>query len=177
MRSFLSIALLVVFALSLVPNPVLAAPPVVSARCNISCTVAEIAEWSDDSSPTINLPDLTTPDSQVAGSTSLVLYTNGEVKITADNSDAAQLSKDNLHKLITDYKLEYDTSGAGQTGGSTVTWRQCNSLLNIGLMKTQVSGDDAVEVILSVVASKNTTQPGDSGRHTATHTLTVCWKS
>ena len=175
MKSCLSIASLVIFALSSVTNMVSAAPPVVSARCNISCTVADIAEWSDDSPPVINLPHLT-QNKQATNSTSLVLYTNGEVKITADNLDVIQLPKDSFYKFLMEYKLDYDGSGINKTG-STVARRQCNSLLNIGLMETQVSGDDAVEVILSVVASKNTSQPGDSGRHTATHTLTVCWKS
>ena len=177
MRSFLSIALLVVFALSLVPNPVLAAPPPVSATCDISCTVAETAEWSDASFPAINLPDLTTPDSRVSGSTSLVLYTNGEVKITADNSDVAQLSKDNLHKLVTEYKLGYDAPGAGQTGGSTVTWSRYNSFLSNGSIVKHASGDGTVEVTLSVRASKDALYSGDSGKYTATQTLTVCWKS
>jgi hypothetical protein len=165
-----------IFALSSVTNLVSAAPPVVSARCNISCTVAEIAEWSDAGFPAINLPHLT-QNKQAANNTSFVLYTNGEVKITADNSDEIQLSKDNLHKLVTEYELEYDDTYNIDKTGSTVARSQRNSLLNIGSMETQVSGDDAVEVILSVVASKNTPQPGDSGMYTATHTLTVCWKS
>lgn len=176
MKSCLSIASLMIFALPSVTNVVSAAPPVVSARCKISCTVAEIAEWLDASSPAINLPHLT-QNKQAANRTSFVLYTNGEVKITADNSDEIQLSKDNLHKLVTEYKLKCDTSNIGKTSGSTVARSQRNSLLNICSMETQVSGDDAVEVILSVVAARNTPQPDDSGRYTATHTLTVCWKS
>jgi len=174
MKSYLFIA---VFALSLAENLALAQPPPVSATCHITCTVADIVEWSDVSFPAINLIDLTTRNSQASGSTSLKLYTNGGVGITADNSDTAQLSKDALYKLVTEYKLEYDASGVGQTGGSTVAWSQYDSFLRKDSTVKHISGDGAVEIILSVRASYNSKAPPTPGVYTATQTLTVCWKS
>lgn len=177
MKSCLFIVVLAVFALSLVPNLVLAGQPFVSATCHISCTVAEFAEWSESSFPAIDLPELTPQNEQTSGSSRLYLYTNGDVKITADNSGTAQLSKDALHKLVTEYKLEYDASGVNETGGSRVEWSEHNSFLSKGSTVTHVSGDGAVEVILSVRASKGTQGAGDSGEYSATQTLTACWKS
>lgn len=203
MRSYLFIAVLVVSVLSSPSNPALAKPSSVSARCNISCTVAEVVEWSDSSFPAINLADLTTQSSRVSGSSSLYLYTNGDVEITADNSDAAQLSKDDNHRLVTEYKLEYDAFGLNKTGGSMVDWSGYDSFLSEGSRVTHVSGDGAVEVTLSVRVSNDSSGFGNSltpnlmsanpyrssaaciisctlenvGKCTATQTLTACWKS
>jgi len=177
MKSCLFITVVAVFFLSLAANLVLAEPPSVSATCNISCTVADIVEWSDTSFPAINLADLTGQNNQVSGSASLVLYTNGDVKITADNSDAAQLSKHDNHKLVTEYKLEYYASGVDETRGGTVAWTNYDSFLSEGAQVKHVSGGGAVEVTLSVRASVETIHPVDSGEYNATQTLTVCWKS
>lgn len=177
MRSYLFITVLAVFALFLAPSLILAGPPPVSATCKISCTVAEIVEWSDSSFPAVNLADLTAQNNKVSASASLVLYTNGDVKITADNSDAAQLSKDDNHKLVTEYKLQYDAFGANETGGSTADWSNYDSFLSEGSTVMHVSGDGAVEVTLSARIFKETRRLGDSGEYIATQTLTVCWKS
>jgi len=176
MRIYLFIAVLVVFALSSAPSLVLAGPPPVSATCNISCTVADIVEWSDDSFSAIDLGNLTAENREVSGSASLVLYTNGDVQIIADKSDATRLSKDGVHNLVTQYKLEYDAAGTGQTGGRTAGWSDYDRFLVNGSQVTHVCGDGAVEVILSVRAFKNTARAGESGRYTARQTLTVCWK-
>jgi len=201
MRSYLFIAVLVVSVLSSPSNPALAKPSSVSAGCNISCTVAEIVEWSDSSFPSINLADLTTQSSRVSGSSSLYLYTNTDVEITADNSDAAQLSKDDNHRLVTEYKLEYDAFGLNKTGGSMVDWSGYDSFLSEGSRVTHVSGDGAVEVTLSVRVSNDSGGFGNSltpnlmsanpysssaaciisctlenvGKCTATQTLTARW--
>lgn len=177
MRSHLSIAVLAVFVLSPVPILAPGQPPPVSASCKITCTVADIAEWSDTDFPPIELPDLTTENSQVVGSASLVLYTNGDVSITTDNSDTAQLSKDALHNLVTEYRLEYDAAGAAQTSGSTVAWSDYDSFLSKASTVNHIPGDGAVEVILSVRAAYDRNAPLASGDYTATQTLTVCWKS
>ncbi len=165
------------FALSLAPNLVLAPPPPAGATCNISCTVADIAEWSDTSSPTINLPELTTQNSRVSAGISLVLYTNGDVKITANSSASAlpgspygQRSKNDNHKLVTVYKLEYDTA-------DTITaWSSYSSLLNNNSAAKHISADGAAELTLSFTASNDSGAIGDSGEH-STLTLTACWKS
>jgi hypothetical protein len=162
MRSYLFIAVLTVFGLFLASNLVSAEPPSISVRCKTSCTVAEIVEWSDDSFPPINLMDLTAQNSQVFGSSRLRLYTNGNVEITADNSDAAQLSKDNYHKLVTEYKLEYDAFGVNETGGSMVDWSRYDLFLSEGSIVTHIPGDGAVEVTLSVRVSKDGSDLGNS---------------
>lgn len=160
-----------VFAFSAVADLVSAVPPPVSATCDISCTVAEIAEWSEASFPAIELGELTTQSSEATDSASLILYTNGDVKITADNSDEAELSRGNNHKLVTEYRLEFDTAGA-VTG-----WSSYDRFLKNALTVEHVSGDGAIEVTLSVRASNDIKKTGDSGRYSATQTLTVCWSS
>jgi hypothetical protein len=157
-------------------NLLLAGHAPVSATCDISCTVADIVEWSDDSFSAIDLGNLTAENKEVSGSASLVLYTNRDVQIIADNSDATRLSKDGVHNLVTQYKLEYDAAGTGQTGGRTTGWSDYDRFLANGSQVTHVCGDGAVEVILSVKAFKNTARAGESGRYTARQTLTVCWK-
>lgn len=177
MRVYLFISVSAAFVLFLLPDLVLAEPAPVSATCAISCTVAGIAEWSDASFPAIELDELSSQRNEAVGSSRLRLYTNGDVKITADNSDAAQLSKDALYKLVTEYKLEYDGLGAKQTGGGTTAWSGFDSFLREGSQARHVSGDGAVEVILSVRVFKETIRTGDSGEYSAVQTLTVCWGS
>lgn len=160
-----------IFAFSAAADLVSAVPPPVSATCDISCTVADIVEWSQASFPAIELAELTTQSSEATDSASLILYTNGDVKITADNSDEAGLSKGGNHKLGTEYRLEFDTAGAA-TG-----WSNYDSFLKNGLTVEHISGDGAIEVTLSVRASNDIKKPGDSGRYSATQTLTVCWSS
>ncbi len=132
------ITVLSLFGLFLVPNLVLAVPPAVDAACSISCTVVDVAEWSDAGSPAISPANPATRNSQISGSKRLCLYTNTDVKITADNSG----------------------------------WGEYDSFLREGPTIRHISGDEAVEVILSVRIPG-----GDSGKHGATQTITVCWKS
>jgi len=148
----------------------------VRATCDISCTVVDVVEWSNDSFSAINLGNLTAEKSEVEGSSSLVLYTNKDVQIVADNSDAAQLSKDSVHTLVTQYKLQYDGGGMDQTGGRTAGWSDYDCFLINGSQVTHAPGDGAVEVILSVRAFRNTASAAGSGCYTARQTLTVCWK-
>ena len=168
--------LFLILALFLTQNLAMAGRAPVSATCDISCTVADIVEWADDSFSAIDLGNLTAENREVSGSASLVLYTNRDVQIIADNSDAARLSKDAVHNLATQYKLEYDTAGTGRTGGRTAGWSDYDRFLINGSQATHIRGDGAVEVILSVRAFKNTARAGESGSYTARQTLTVCWK-
>ena len=176
MKSFRFIIALAILALLPAEAVVYAKPPPSSAVCNITCTVADIAEWSHDSFSAIDLGNLTAENREASGSASLVLYTNGDVQIIADSSDASRLSKDAVHNLATRYKLEYDTAGTGQTGGPTAGWCDYDRFLINGSQVTHICGDGAVEVILSVRAFKNTARAGESGTYTARQTLTVCWK-
>ncbi len=157
-------------------NLLLAGHAPVSATCDISCTVEDIVEWSNDSFSAINLGNLTAEKTQVEGSASLVLYINKDVQIVADNSDAAQLSKDSVHTLVTQYKLQYDGAGTDQTGGRTTVWTDYDHFLINDSQVTHVPGDGAVEVILSVRALKNTASAAAPGYYGARQTLTVCWK-
>ena len=200
MNSNFLFSILVLFSAQ---NLVLAGHAPVSATCDISCTVADIVEWSDNSFPAINNEDIRARNSRVLGSSILCLYTNADVEITADNSDAAQLSKDDNHRLVTEYKLEYDAFGLNKTGGSMVDWSGYDSFLSEGSRVTHVSGDGAVEVTLSVRVSNDSSGFGNSltpnlmsanpysssaaciisctlenvGKCTATQTLTACWQS
>ena len=155
--------------------------PTSTATCKITCTVAEIAEWSDSHFPSVNLGELTQLKNVAYDSSTLLLDTNGNVKITADNSDAAQLSKDALHKLTTEYKLDYASSRInkdnGKSGGIATAWSDYSTFLRNAPQISHVSDDGALEVTLSIRASRKNIRPQDSGRYTATQTLTVCWKS
>ena len=160
-----------VFVLSLVADLASAQPPPVSASCDISCTVAQIVEWSEATFPPIELAELTASNTQQTGSASLVLYTNGDVKITADNSNKAELAKDADHKLVTEYRLQCGADAAA------TPWSDYASFLSDGLVVPHAAGDRAIEVTLAVRASKDRRQPQDAGTYTAKQTLTVCWAS
>lgn len=172
-----SCLLIAVFVLSSAVGSAWAVPSPAVAACNISCTVAEVAEWSNNSLPVANPPDSAAIDIDTSGSTPLVLYTNGDVEITADNPDTAQLSKDAFGKLLTDYELEYDGCGTDQTNSSTVICIQYDSFMSRDSTVRHIPSDGNVEITLSVEVPSKTTHPLDSGQYRATQTLTVCWKS
>ncbi len=174
MKSFWFIIASAISALLLAATAAPATPPPSRATCNITCTVADIAEWSDESFPPIQLGQLTPRNNQTSGSSSLVLYANGDVEITADNSLAAQLSKDAVHKLTTEYKLQYDAS-ADQAAG-IVDWIDYESFLDGGSTIPHVPSHGATEVVLSVRATHDAKTPPAPGIYQATQTLTVCWK-
>ena len=171
MRSCLFIAVSAVFVLSLAQTLVLAAPPLASAQCNISCTVADIAEWSDNRLRAINLPDLTTHNEQVCPKGPLVLYTNGDVEISTDSPVSAQLSEGNNDKLVRQYILEY------HAGGTTTAWSNCSSLLKNDSTAKHVSCDEARDATCSLTFSNDSRVFEDSDGNSDTLTLTVCWKS
>jgi hypothetical protein len=153
-----------------------AVPPPTAATCKITCTVSEIVEWSQTSFPDIDLGKLTVQNKQAAGETELTLYTNGDVTIIADNSNSAELSSGS-HTLQTEYKLKFDGSGIGQTGGRPTEWRLFDTFLKEGADIIHSHTDGAVEVILSVKASIKEIRPENSGQYNAIQTLTVYWKS
>lgn len=172
----LSIILLAVCVLLSSQVLVPAVPPPSGAVCKISCTVANIVEWSETSFPEINLGSLTAKNKLAIGETTLTLYTNGNVIITADNSSTAELSFGS-HTLSTKYKLRYDGFGINQTGNRPTAWRSFDTFLNKGADIIHIPADGAVEVILSVRASIIKVRPENSGRYKALQTLTACWKS
>ena len=175
MKSFLLVIALMILALLPTEAVVYAKPPPSSAACHITCTVADIAEWSHESFPPIQL-DLTPKNNQTSGSSSLVLYANGNVEITADNSDAAQLSKDSFSKLTTEYKLESDNLTGNQSPTDLADWSNFDSFLGNGTTITHIPGSGDVEIILSVKAVNDSGSPASPGLYQACQTLTVCWK-
>ena len=175
-RGYLFIILLTAYVLFGASSLVLAVPPPANATCNISCTVANIVEWSETRFPDVELGELTANNKQATGETVLTLYTNGNVTITADNSNVAELSF-GTHVLMTKYKLRYDGLGVKQTGNKPTAWRPFDTFLKEGTDIVHTPSDGAVEVILSVSASVKEITPQTSGRYTAVQTLTACWKS
>ena len=105
-----------------------------------------------------------------------MLYTNGDVEITADNSQNAELSN-GPYKLKTQYQLSCDNTGIGQTGGAPTEWCTYDTFLKEAVQIKHSQTDGAVVVILSVKAETDEIQKGSGGEYCATQTLTVCWKS
>jgi hypothetical protein len=147
------------------------------ATCKITCTVAEIVEWSKTSFPDIDLGELTVKNKQASGEAELMLYTNGDITIIADNSNNAELSFGS-HTLQTEYNLKFDGSGIGRTGGKSTSWSSFDTFLKGGADIVHSDGDGAVVVTLSVKASITEEINSDnSGQYNAIQTLTACWKS
>jgi hypothetical protein len=172
----LAILTLTVCLLAGVSCFVLALPPSDIATCKISCTVAGVAEWSETHFSDIDLGELAADNKQVTGETALILYTNGDVIITADNSNAAELSFGS-HTLMTKYKLKYNGLGIKQTGNNSTIWYPFDTFLKEGTDILHTPTEGAVEVILSVEASVKEITPQNSGQYNAVQTLTACWKS
>ena len=147
----------------------------VSASCNISCIVEDVVEWSSDSSLSINSENTESENDPSVADASLMLYTNSDVEIIADNSGAALLSDDS-RTLSTRYILHYDRAGTELTNSRIVAWNDFDSF-PAGLSQvTYIPGDCAVEVILSVNALKNPSNVDKPTFSSPSQTLTVCWK-
>lgn len=164
------------FVLLLWAGVVAAAPPDDDATCDISVTVAEIMEWESDFSA-IGLDNITSQATTVSDTSTMTLYTNGDVDITADTSTNAELTGPDSDTLVTEYGLAYDGNGLAATGGSTVSFTMYDAFLSSASSVTHVSGDGAVEVTLSVRASNATGTLANAGLYTATQTLTASWAS
>ena len=171
MRKCLLTAALAIFALSSASDSLLANRPSVSATCDISCTVAETVEWSQSSSQDVEPANLTGQNNEVYGSTSVMLYTNGDVAITTDNSDLVQLAKDKACRLVTNHKLECDT---GETRTAPSSYE--HFLINSPTLM-HITGDAGADVTLSAKVHNQTAIQAEVDKHRATVTLTVCWQS
>ncbi|MCE5341092.1 MAG: hypothetical protein LLF92_08195 [Planctomycetaceae bacterium] len=145
-------------------------PPPASATCRITCRVAEVIEWSEASFQDIDLGELSPKRTEAAGQSVLTLYTNGDVIITADNSETAKLSN-GRYQIRTQYQL--------QCGSGTVSTQWCayDTFLKEAVEIIHRQTDGAVVVILSVKAQTNDFRPGSGGEYAAVQTLTACWKS
>ena len=149
----------------------------------VTCTVATIVEWDNVVNAgnflSIVIPDITDQATSRSNSRMLVLYTNGDLNITADDSNDAQLIErvTSNDTLVTEYKLEYDGDGATETGGTNVPWALYNAFIpsGSGSAVTHYTLDGAVEVTLFARASNDTGNVADAGAYTALQTLTATW--
>lgn len=135
--------------------------------------VGSFMDWDSSFGP-ISLPNIASREQISEGSSSANLSINGDVEISADNSAAAQLSSVG-DTLVTEYKLTFDGTGSGTTGGAGTTYETYDTFLTTAAPVTHVIGDDDVEVTLHVKASNYVNDPADAGTYTAAQTLTVHW--
>jgi len=136
---------------------------------------ADYMYW--DNFATIAIANITNRGDTPSASQSLVLYTNVNAEITADNTAAAQLTHETSgDKLVTEYKLEYDKNGTNGTGGTPpVDWAKYDVFLPGGSDVTYYTDDNDVTVTLHVRASNAAGTLADAGTYTATQMLTVSW--
>jgi hypothetical protein len=155
---------------------VLAQPVDDDATCDISVTVAEIMEWSSNFPDIVVLDQITSQATVVTDDSTLTLYTNGDVDITADIlSGLPELTGPDSDTLVTEYALSYDGTGSGSTGGAPVAFTNFDTFLTGGSHVTHVPGDGAVNVTLSVRASNEGGTLANAGLYNATQTLTAAW--
>ena len=152
----------------------MATPSDATATCSISVTVDQIMEW-DANFPPISLADITHQTHQVTDTASATLYTNGDVDLKADNTNAARLHSAGGVALVTEYSLAYDGNGVAATGGSPVSYTGYDTFLSTASRITHVSGSGAVLVTLGVRASNQSGIEGDATAYTAIQTLTASW--
>jgi len=152
---------------------VMAQPLDDTATCAISVTVDNIMEWSG-AFLDIELLTMATQDAAPTGTQTTTLYTNGNVDITADNTDNSQLTK-TTDTLVTSYSLAYNGNGVAATGGSSVAYTVHSSFLSSASVVTHVSLDGAVDVTLGAMAQHDAGNVADAGDYTATQTLTASW--
>ncbi|MCK4373797.1 MAG: hypothetical protein KAX19_00670 [Candidatus Brocadiae bacterium] len=169
------LAMLAVLALLLGTPGAWGLPVDDDATCDISCVVDTIMEWEADAFPAIDLGTMTGQTDVLPGSAALVLYTNGDLVISADNTAAAELSEGGGDVLYTEYSLAYDGNGVGATGGSSVAWTVHGSFLNSASSVTHIAGYGAVQVTLGARASNAAGTLADSGNYSAIQTLTASW--
>jgi hypothetical protein len=140
-----------------------------------SITPDNIMEWSADF-PAIPLATMTTQAAAPTGTKSITLYTYGNANITADNTNASQLTK-TTDTLVTSYSLTYDGDGVTATGGSSVGYTVYSSFLTTASVIKHIPLDGAVVVTLSVKAENDAGNVADAGDYKATQTLTASWGS
>jgi hypothetical protein len=123
----------------------------------------------------IALGNIASRDQVCNGSSQITLSTNGNVEISADNSDTARFTESGGDHLYTEYKLEFDGDGLNTTGGETVDFTSYDSFLSSPVTVTHIPGYDEVQVTLSARASNYPGQLANAGDYTATQTLTATW--
>lgn len=129
--------------------------------------------WDSDFEP-ISLVNINSKDYVRQGSATATLFFNGDAEITADRTEAAQLSN-GTDKLLTEYKLEFDGNGSGNSGGIATSYEPYESFLLTPVTVTHVIDDNDVQITLYVRTSNNPDKLADSGLYNATQTLTITW--
>lgn len=135
--------------------------------------IGSFMDWDSNFGP-IALPNIASREQISEGSSSANLSIDGDVEISADNSAAAQLSSAG-DTLVTEYKLTFDGTGSGTTGGAGTNYETYDTFLTTAAPVTHAIGDDDVEVTLYVKASNYVNDLADAGTYTAAQTLTVHW--
>jgi hypothetical protein len=142
---------------------------------------ADFMEWAPGNF-NIVIPNITNRGDAPFASKSLVLYTNGNVHITAINTTAAQLTLDrgkpSNDTLETKYMLTDDGGdGTGDTGGTDqIVYTDYTAFLEgSGYAIIYVPDDNEVTVTLHVKAYNFDSTLADAGLYEATQTLTVSW--
>jgi len=135
--------------------------------------IGSFMDWDSNFGP-IALPNIASREQISEGSSSANLSIDGDVEISADNSAAAQLSSAS-DTLVTEYKLTFDGTGSGTTGGAGTNYETYDTFLTTAAPVTHAIGDDDVEVTLYVKASNYVNDLADAGTYTAAQTLTVHW--
>jgi len=145
-----------------------------TASCDINCHVGQIMEWGSSSFGPIDLAHITAMTDEPENAATVTLYTNGDVDISADVTDAAQLSNGS-ETLVTEYKIS-DDGGSGKTGGLSVTnWTGHTDFLSSSQEITHESGDGNVDITLEARARIGASDAPDMGDYSATQTLTAAW--
>jgi len=127
---------------------------------------------------TIAIPNITNRGDTSSASQSLVLYTNVDAEITADNGIAARLTHATSgDTLVTEYMLTDNGDGTNTTGGKDqqTTYTDYTAFLSTAYAITYVPDDNEVTVTLHVRASNSAGTLADAGLYEATQTLTVSW--
>jgi hypothetical protein len=135
--------------------------------------IGSFMDWDSNFGP-IALPNIASREQISEGSSSANLSIDGDVEISADNSAAAQLSSAG-DTLVTEYKLTFDGTGSGTTGGAGTNYETYDTFLTTAAPVTHAIGDDDVEVTLHVKASNYVNDLADAGTYMAAQTLTVHW--
>jgi len=147
-----------------------------SQAMNVNLGVGTVAYWAGGFEG-VTLSDFTFPTDRPESSSTQTFVTNGDVSITADNSDAAQL-KDGEKTLTTEYRLTFDADGNGtETGAPDTDYEDFSSFLSSPALVNarQTDADGAVQITLHVRASGNGNTLPESGNYSAVQTLTVTW--
>lgn len=135
---------------------------------------AEDYMYFDSDFDPIILENIASKNDSSEGQATIKLYMSGDVEITADQSQAAQLKDTDggqTDTMVTEYRIDYLYNGSNQTG----EYAEYNNFLSTPVSIAYVPDNNEVQVTLHIRASNRPDNVSDSGIYTATQTLTVSW--